>query len=139
MIAGLLMMRIENAHVRRPSASPLEHILEGFRFVSGTAPIRAILLLVGLVSVVGMPYSVLMPVSRQQILHGNARTLGVLMGATGIGALCGALTLASRKGVHGLGKYIFVTCGGFGAFLILFRSRAGISRRSCCSCRWATA
>ena len=119
-IVGLLMMRIEKAHVPRRTGSPLEHILEGFHFVSNTAPIRAILLLVGLVSVVGMPYSVLMPVFAQKILHGNARTLGILMGATGIGALCGALTLASRKGVHGLGKYIFLTCGGFGAFLILF-------------------
>jgi MFS family permease len=119
-IAGLLMMRIENAHVPRRAGSPLEQILEGFRFVASTAPIRSILLLVGLVSVVGMPYSVLMPVFAQKILHGNARTLGVLMGATGVGALCGALSLASRKGVQGLGKYIFLTCGGFGASLILF-------------------
>ena len=86
-------------------ASPFEHIAEGFRFVRDTAPIRALLLLLGLVSMVAMPYSVLMPVFAARILHGNARTLGVLMGAAGMGALTGALLLASRTGVDGLGEW----------------------------------
>jgi MFS family permease len=119
-IAGLLLMKIDHAPVARPSVSPIEHIAEGFRFVRRTAPILAILLLLGLVSLVGMPYTVLMPVFATKILHGNARTLGVLMGATGIGALMGALLLASRTEVRGLGRYVFVSCAGFGASLILF-------------------
>jgi MFS family permease len=74
----------------------------------------------GLVSLVAMPYSVLMPIFAAKILHGNARTLGVLMGATGVGALGGALTLASRSGVKGLGRWVAIACASFGTFLILF-------------------
>jgi MFS family permease len=77
-------------------------------------------LLLGLMSIVGTPYTVLMPIFATNILHGNARTLGVLMGATGIGALSGALLLASLTQVKGLGKFIFVSCAGFGASLIFF-------------------
>src|SRR5215472_4682768 len=101
-------------------ASPVEHIVEGFRFAWNTTPIRALLLLLGLVSLVAMPYSVLMPIFAAQILHGDARTLGILMGATGVGALGGALTLASRSGVSGLGRWVAVACASFGTALILF-------------------
>jgi MFS family permease len=119
-IAGLLMMKITHPLNLANEGSPIEHILEGFRFVARAAPIRAILLLLGLVSLVGMPYSVLMPVFASQILHGGARELGMLMGATGVGALLGALSLATRVGVKGLGKVIAICAGGFGASLILF-------------------
>ncbi len=119
-IAGLLMMRIEHPANLSHEGSPIEHILEGFRFVLDAAPIRAILLLLGLVSLVGMPYSVLMPVFASQILHGGARELGILMGATGVGALLGALSLATRVGVRGLGRVIAICAGGFGVSLILF-------------------
>ena len=98
-IAGLLMMRVQKAAAEKHSVSPFEHIAEGFRFVSNTAPIRVILMLLGLVSLVAMPYSVLMPIFAEHILHGDARTLGVLMCATGVGALTGALVLATRTGV----------------------------------------
>jgi MFS family permease len=118
-IAGLLLMKIDHAPIAR-TASPLEHIAEGFRFVRNTTPIRAILTLLGLVSLVGMPYTVLMPVFATRILHGNARTLGVLMGATGVGALCGALLLASRTELRGLGRLISLSCAGFGGTLIIF-------------------
>lgn len=120
-IAGLLLMRIA-PRLRREGAQlpPLEHIREGFRYARNTAPIRALLLLIALVSLVAMPYSVLMPVFAEDILHGTARTYGVLMGAVGIGACLGALTLASRRGVNGLGRLIAIACGGFGAGLILF-------------------
>lgn len=120
MIAGLLLMKIEPTNTAPHRGSPVEHILEGFRFVRNTAPIRAILLLLGLVSLVGMPYTVLMPVFATKILHGNASTMGVLMGATGIGALTGALLLASRTELRGLGRFVFVSCAGFGGTLILF-------------------
>jgi MFS family permease len=73
-----------------------------------------------LVSLVGMPYVVLMPIFADQILHGGAQGLGILMGATGVGALLGALTLAFREGVKGLGRWVARCCAGFGASLALF-------------------
>ena len=118
-IIGLLMMRVRSP-ARASSASPFEHILEGFRFVNQTAPIRALLLLLGLVSLVGMPYVVLMPIFADQILHGGAKGLGILMGSTGVGALFGALTLAFRQGVKGLGRWVARCCAGFGASLAIF-------------------
>jgi len=119
-IIGLLMMKIPEHAYRASEASPIAHILEGFRFARDTKPIRAILLLLGLVSLVAMPYTVLMPVFADKILHGGARGLGILMGMTGVGALLGALTLASRTGVHGLGRWVAFSCGAFGVSLILF-------------------
>jgi MFS family permease len=119
-ITGLLMMKIEHPVNLANEASPIEHIIEGFRFAARTPPIRAMLLLLGLVSLVGMPYSVLMPVFASQILHGGARELGWLMGATGIGALLGALSLASRASLKGLGKVIASCAGAFGVSLIAF-------------------
>jgi MFS family permease len=119
-IGGLLMMHIRHTANLRRQGSALENIIEGFRFVRDTAPIRAILLLLGLVSFVGMPYAVLMPVFAENILHSGARGLGLLMGATGVGALTGAASLAARVGVRGLGKLIAMCCAGFGISLILF-------------------
>jgi MFS family permease len=118
-IIGLLMMRVQSP-ARASNASPLENMMEGFRFVNRTAPIRALLLLLGLVSLVGMPYVVLMPIFADKILHGGARGLGILMGATGVGALLGALTLAFRQGVKGLGRWVAWCSAGFGASLIIF-------------------
>jgi MFS family permease len=118
-IAGLLMMQVTPRTVR-PIESPLAHVIEGFRFVRHTAPIRDLLLLVGLVSLVAMPYTVLMPIFADKILHGGARGLGILMGATGVGALLAALLLAARSGVHGLGRWVTLACAGFGVSLIAF-------------------
>ena len=81
---------------------------------------RALLLLVGLVSFAGMPYAVLMPVFADEILHAGARGLGLLMGASGLGALGGALSLASRRGVQGLGRWVATSAAGFGLALMLF-------------------
>jgi MFS family permease len=119
-ITGLLMMRVQAPGRLAGSGSPLEHIIEGFRFVKRTAPIRSLLLLLGVASLVAMPYTVLMPIFADRILHGGARGLGILMGATGVGALLGALTLASKSGVSGLGRWVAVSATGFGFFLILF-------------------
>jgi MFS family permease len=119
-IAGLIAMRIEAPAREVHVGSALDHIAEGFRFVRNTAPIKAILLLIALVSLVATPYTVLMPIFAARILHGNARTLGVLMGATGVGAVIGALLLAARRGVRGLGRWVATASGGFGVFLILF-------------------
>ena len=118
-IVGLSLMRVHCAP-RISKHSPLEDIVEGFRWANQTRIIRALLLLLGLVSLVGMPYTVLMPVFADQILHGGARGLGILMGATGVGALFGALTLAAKTGVKGLGRWVAFACGSFGVSLFLF-------------------
>ncbi len=119
-IAGLLLMTLDRLQVTDRASSPFEHIVEGFRFVRDTAPIRTLLLLIGLVSLVAMPYTVLMPIFADQILHGGAKGLGLLMGATGVGALAGALVLAMRSGLRGLGRIIALTSAGFGVSLVLF-------------------
>ena len=118
-IIGLHMMRVQ-PRFHRPTGPPLAHIIEGFRFVRNTAPIRAILFLLGLVSLVAMPYTVLMPIFADRILHGGARGLGILMGATGVGALLAALMLATRTGVHGLGRWVMFSCAGFAVTLFAF-------------------
>jgi len=118
-IAGLLMMNI--SPVRHPRhGSAFAHIAEGFHYVATNRPIRSILLLLGLVSLMGMPYAVLMPVFADQYLGGGSSTLGFLMGASGIGAVAAALTLASRKKIVGLGRWVAYAGGAFGVGLILF-------------------
>ena len=119
-IAGLFLMRVNRPSRLAPSGPALARLIEGFRFARDTAPIRALLLLLGLVSLVAMPYSVLMPLFADRVLHGGARGLGILMGATGVGALLGALTLATRADVRGLGSWVAFSCGGFGISLVLF-------------------
>ncbi|MDQ2746213.1 MAG: MFS transporter [Acidobacteriota bacterium] len=119
-IVGLLLMRIEKKTIVQTAGSTLEKIKEGFVFVRHTQPIRSLLLLLGLVSLMGMPYAVLMPIFADQILHGGVRGLGILMGASGIGALIAALYLASRKNLKGLGTLVAASSGIFGIFLILF-------------------
>ena len=119
-ITGLLLMRVERPSRLAPSGPAVARLIEGFQFARNTAPIRALLLLLGLVSLVAMPYSVLMPLFADRVLHGGARGLGILMGATGVGALLGALTLATRSGVRGLGRWVAFSCGGFGIGLVLF-------------------
>ena len=119
-IAGLLLMKIKvQARVPLPG-SALASIAEGFGYVWRMGPVRVLLLLLGLVSLLGMPYIVLMPIFADQILHGGARGLGLLMGASGAGALIGALSLAARRGARGLGRIVAFSAAGFGASLILF-------------------
>jgi MFS family permease len=119
-LAGLLAMNVPVRPRLSRHTSTLANIVEGFRYAGKKAPIRALLLLLGLVSLMGMPYAVLMPLFADQVLHGGASGLGILMGASGIGALIGALTLASRRGLRGLGRWVAVSAAGFGVFLMLF-------------------
>lgn len=120
-IASLLAMKITPRMTKRlDEANVLQQLREGWRYAVGFAPIRKVLLLLALVSLVGMPYTVLMPVFANQILHGGPNTLGLLMAASGVGALVGAIFLAARKTVLGLGKFIPLTAGAFGAGLIAF-------------------
>lgn len=118
-ITGLLMMKI-NIVIRPKVGSAISNIKEGFGFVLKTKPILALLLLLGLVSLMGMPFAVLMPIFADKILGGDSSTLGYLMGASGIGALIAALVLASRKEVFGLGRWVALASGGLGLSLILF-------------------
>ena len=118
-IIGLLM--IATPRFSAPAGhSVLANIAEGFRFVGKTAPIRALLLLIGAVSFTALPYTVLMPVFADEVLHEGARGLGILMGASGVGALFGSLALATRSSVKGLGRWIAIACTIFGAALSAF-------------------
>ncbi|HEY7170491.1 MAG TPA: MFS transporter [Vicinamibacterales bacterium] len=121
-ITGLVLMQVPRRRAAGPIAAPaaLHDIAEGFRFVGRTAPVRAVLMLLGLVSLAGMPYAVLMPVFADSILRTGPRGLGVLMGASGLGALAGALSLASRSGVRGLGRLVAASACAFGLALIAF-------------------
>ena len=119
-IAGLLMMDVPPRPRRAADRSALRDTVEGFRFVARTAPIRALLVLLGVISFSGMPYSVLMPVFAESVLHGGPRGLGLLMGAAGLGALGGALSLVRRSGVRGLGRWVAAASASFGAALIAF-------------------
>ena len=118
-IVGLSLMHVHCAP-RASNHSPIEDIIEGFRWVNQTRIIRTLLLLLGLVSLVGMPYTVLMPIFADKILRGGARGLGILMGATGVGALFGALTLAAKTGIKGLGRWVAISCASLGISLFLF-------------------
>ena len=119
-IAGLLLMRVARHEPAAQQGSPLSRMAEGFRFVIEHPPVHALLVLLGVVSLTGMPYAVLMPIFAHRILHGGARALGLLMGSTGVGALAAALTLASRRDLKGLGRWVAFAALGFGAGLVAF-------------------
>ncbi len=119
-IGSLLAMRIDAPKPGVRHAPVLRGLAEGVAYAFGFAPIRAILSMLALVSLVGMPYSVLMPVFAKDVLHGGPETLGFLMGATGLGALAGALYLASRRSIRGLGRLIVLAASLFGAGLVAF-------------------
>jgi MFS family permease len=118
-LACLLLMR-PRPHAGPTGGSALGRMVEGFRFVAGTSPILALLLLLGLVSLAGMPYAVLMPIFAEQILHGGALGMGLLLGASGLGALLGALVLVVRREVRGLGRWVAWGTAGFGVSLMAF-------------------
>jgi MFS family permease len=119
-IASLLMMQVKVAAVKRTASSMLEQLREGWSYVSTFRPIRSILLLFALLSLMGWPYAVLLPIFAGQVLHGGAHTLGFLTGASGVGALVSAVSLAVRKTVLGLTRMIQIAAAVFGAGLILF-------------------
>lgn len=117
-IAGLLMMRVP-AHRRAARETAIFHNLkEGFHYAFGFPPIRALLLLLALVSLAGASYAQLLPVFAQQVLHGGSRTQGLLASATGLGALAGAVLLAMRRSIRGLGVWIAWSPAVFGLGLI---------------------
>jgi MFS family permease len=119
-IISLLLMKIDGKKVKPRNSKVWQELKEGFRYASGFAPIRDILLIFALINLVGMPYMVLMPVFAKDVLHGGPSALGFLMGSTGLGALGGAVYLASRKSVLGLGKMIPIAATIFGLALLVF-------------------
>jgi MFS family permease len=119
-IVSLLLMRINVPATKRATASMLQQLAEGWSYVIHFVPIRTILSLFAIVSLMGMPFVVLMPIFAAQVLHGGPHTLGFLMGAMGTGALVAALALAARRSVLGLGSMIGRSAGIFGVGLIGF-------------------
>ena len=121
-IVGLLAMRIRPRKIAaiEPSSTVLRRLKEGFVYAFGFTPIRSILLLLGLVSLVGMPYTILAPIFATNILHGGPQTLGFLMASSGCGALVSAIYLSSRSTVVGLGRLIAIAPAVFGTALIVF-------------------
>jgi len=119
-IASLLAMKIESQTIGRSTASTLVQLKEGWTYVSTFAPIRTVLLSFAIISFMGVPYTVLMPVFATKILHGGPHTLGFLMGSAGVGSIIAALSLAVRKSVRGLYKVIPAVAALFGGGLIAF-------------------
>jgi MFS family permease len=119
-IASLLLMRIHTPTVKRATTSMLVQLKEGWTYVAGFVPIRTILSLFALVSLMGMPFVVLMPIFAARVLHGGPHTMGFLMGSMGAGALISALSLAARKTVLGLGRIIAISSAVFAVGLIGF-------------------
>ncbi|TAL36220.1 MAG: MFS transporter [Spirochaetes bacterium] len=118
-IASLVVIRVPAKPVRETPENPLAALIAGVRYTFGFGPIRALLLLIALMSLAGMSFTVLLPVFAKSILGGDSGTLGVLSGATGFGALAGALYLASRADVRGLGRVIALSSAVFGGALCL--------------------
>jgi MFS family permease len=123
-IISLLAMRIERSGSQRLKKRVLDELAEGWRYVTDSPAIRSILLVLGLVSIVGMPFTVLVPIMAGNVLQGGPHTMGFLIGMSGVGALASAIALALRKTVVGLGRMIAISAAVFGAGLIVF----GVSR-----------
>jgi len=119
-IVAVSLMRVKPAQRRGNHRHVLLELREGVEYAYGFKPIRAILLLLGVLSLMGMPYSVLMPVFARELLHGGAHTYGFLMGATGLGALASTIFLASRKSVLGLGRLMWICSGVFACGVAAF-------------------
>jgi MFS family permease len=119
-VAALVAMRLRPRPLRAHATHPLRDLKEGFLYVSRSAPIRTVLLLVGLVSLVAVPYTVLLPVFAREVLGGGPHTMGFLISAVGIGAIGGAAFLASRRSVLGIPALIAASSTLFGAGLVAF-------------------
>jgi len=117
-IISLLMMRLNIQQTHKKAEKILRELSEGLRYTFGFAPIKHLLILLSISSLMGMSYSVLMPVFAKEVLHGGSNTYGFLMGAAGFGALTGALFLASRKSVLKLGRIVPASAILFGSALL---------------------
>ena len=109
-LVALLMMRIEPTAKKPPDESPVRSFVEGFKFAMHDVPIRSALVMLCMLSLFGLQYTVFLPIYAHDILHGGARTLGLLMSAAGVGAVLGALQFAARTSYTGLARWIAATC-----------------------------
>ena len=119
-IAALVAMRIAPRPRLRPTGGVMAGLVEGFAYARRTPVIRAAIIVLAVTSLVGVPYTTLMPVFARDILTGGPHTLGYLRGATGGGARVGAALLAARKERMRLGRMILLAAAAFGAGLIAF-------------------
>jgi len=119
-IVALFMMRLEKIEIRPSRGSPLETLMQGYRFAINDRPVRSGLLLLSLMSMFGLQYLVFLPIFARDILHGGARALGLLMSCAGVGAVIGALHFAARTGYKGLVEWIAATSATCALGLILF-------------------
>jgi len=119
-ITGLLMMQLPRRMQAEHPAKALAGVTQGFRYVRRTMAVRDLLLMVALISFAGQPFATLMPIFAEDILHGGARGLGLLMASAGVGSLAGALILASRSTIRGLGRIVAASALTFGVALSLF-------------------
>jgi len=119
-IVALLMMRIPKTEMKPADESPLKSLVQGFHFAMGDLPIRSTLLLLSVLGLFGLQYSVFMPIYAQDILKGNARTLGLLMSSAGVGAVLGALHFAARTNYKGLARWIGATSTTCAIGLLIF-------------------
>jgi MFS family permease len=119
-IVSLLLMNVTPRKTDKKRTGVLKEMKEGFDYAAGFLPVRYIILLLALVSLMGMPITILAPVFTKEVLHGGSHTFGFLMGASGLGALLAALYLASRRSAMGLEKIIPLAAGIFGVGLISF-------------------
>ncbi len=133
-ILALAAIRLQPRHPKQARRHILHELREGLDYAFGFTPIRSILLLVALISLMGMPYTVLMPVFARDILHGGAHTFGFLMAAAGVGALASTIYLASRRSILGLGRVISLSTLLFGASLIAFAYSTTLILSLCCLC-----
>jgi len=125
-IASLLAMRVPSRARVTTGRRIAEDLAEGARYVANHAAIRSVLLLLALMSLMGLPYIVLMPIVATDVLGGGAHLNGYLMSASGVGALAGAIYLARRKNVIGLGRVIAIAAFGFGAGLVAFSQSTNV-------------
>lgn len=124
-IIALLAMQVKPKPVDASQSSLtiatiMQHLKEGFVYAFGFAPVRSILLMVGLVSFLGINFVVILPIYSHEILHGNANTLGLLMAASGVGSLIAAVHLSLRRGIQGLGRLVAIAPIIYGLGMIAF-------------------
>lgn len=119
-ILSLASMKIKRKEAGRRNMDVFGEIREGFRYAFGFEPIRLILLMLSVISVMGMSYVVLMPVFARDVLKGGPETLGFLMASGGIGAAAATIYLASRKSILGLGRLIPLSSALFAVGVIFF-------------------
>jgi MFS family permease len=119
-IAGLLLMKLPARMLAEHPGKALAGLTQGFEYVRNTMPVRDLLLMVGVISFAGQPFATLMPIFAEDILHGGARGLGLLVASVGVGSFVGAAILASRSTIRGLGRIVAISALMFGVALTLF-------------------